>query len=105
MNSTLHKKMKFSIKDFFSKCDPFFFSDFVTFTEEILNGKLHFLCIVITFTKIFILIYVCPSYLQVYYKIEDFPEVRLEPNRTSTMKLKPTNYFRNNLHRRYSTGF
>ena len=28
---TLHKKMKFSIKDFFSKCD------------KILNGKLHFL--------------------------------------------------------------
>ena len=27
---TLHKKMKFSINDFFSKC------------EEILNGKLHF---------------------------------------------------------------
>ena len=30
--------MKFPIKDFFSKCD------FLTFTEEILNGKLHFLC-------------------------------------------------------------
>ena len=30
--------MKFSIKDFFSKCDQ------ITFTEEILNGKLHFLC-------------------------------------------------------------
>ena len=29
--------MKFSIKDFFSKCDQ------STFTEEILNGKLHFL--------------------------------------------------------------
>ena len=29
---SLHKKMKFSIKDFF------------TFTEEILNGKLHILC-------------------------------------------------------------
>ena len=29
--------MKFSIKDFFSKC-------LVTFTEEILIGKLHFLC-------------------------------------------------------------
>ena len=29
---SLHKKMKFSIKDFFSKCD------------QILNGKLHFLC-------------------------------------------------------------
>ena len=38
--------MRFSIKDFFSKCDrpnlqiP---TDLVTFTEEILNGKLHFL--------------------------------------------------------------
>ena len=30
------QKMKFSIKDFFSKE--------ITFTEEILNGKLHFLC-------------------------------------------------------------
>ena len=30
--------MKFPIKDFFSKCDK------VTFTEEILNGKLHILC-------------------------------------------------------------
>ena len=28
--------MKFSIHDFFSKCDQI--------TEEILNGKLHFLC-------------------------------------------------------------
>ena len=33
--------MKFSIKDFFSKCDQ---ADLVTFTEEILDGKLHFLC-------------------------------------------------------------
>ena len=32
----LHKNMKFFIKDFCSKCD------LVTFTEEILNGKLHF---------------------------------------------------------------
>ena len=32
------QKMKFSIKDFFSKCDQ------ITFTEEILNGKLYFLC-------------------------------------------------------------
>ena len=31
------QKMKFSIKDFFT------FTDF-TFTEEIRNGKLHFLC-------------------------------------------------------------
>ena len=31
--------MKFSIKDFFSKET----ADMVTFTEEILNGKLHFL--------------------------------------------------------------
>ena len=40
------QKMKFSIKGFFSKCDqirrP---GGFVTFTEEILNVKLHFLCI------------------------------------------------------------
>ena len=38
--------MKFSIKDSFSKCDqnPQFPAELVTFTEEILNGKLHFLC-------------------------------------------------------------
>ena len=38
------QKMKFSIRDFFSKCDQIrsFFPDLVTFTEEILNGKLHF---------------------------------------------------------------
>ena len=43
--------MKFSIKDFFSKCDPNLreTADLVTFTEEILNGKLHFLCSVILF--------------------------------------------------------
>ena len=34
------QKMKFSIKDFFSKCDQIR----VTFTEEIINGKFHFLC-------------------------------------------------------------
>ena len=36
--------MKFSIKDFFSKCDQIRTADLVTVTEEILNGKLHFLC-------------------------------------------------------------
>ena len=46
--------MKFSIKDFFSKCDQIrsfvnvtksaVSADLVTFTEEILRGKLHFLC-------------------------------------------------------------
>ena len=37
--------MKFSIKDFFSKWDQIRRKlDLVTFTEEILNGKLHFLC-------------------------------------------------------------
>ena len=35
---TLHKKIKFFIKDFFSKFLQ------LTSTEEILNGKLHFLC-------------------------------------------------------------
>ena len=33
------QKMKFSIKDFFSKC-----ADLVKFSEEKLNEKLHFLC-------------------------------------------------------------
>ena len=35
------QKMKFSIKDFFSKCDQIIV-DLATFTEEISNGKLHF---------------------------------------------------------------
>ena len=38
------QKIKFSIKDFSSKYDPQFSADLVTFTREILNGKLHFLC-------------------------------------------------------------
>ena len=37
------QKIKFSIKDFFSKCDQIRRKLLVTFTEEILNGKLHFL--------------------------------------------------------------
>ena len=37
--------MKFSIKDFLSKCDQIRRPvDLVIFTEEILNGKFHFLC-------------------------------------------------------------
>ena len=41
--------MKYFIKDFFSKCNQIRWKlqetvDLVTFTEEILNGKLHFLC-------------------------------------------------------------
>ena len=35
------QKMKLSIRNFFSKCET---ADLVTFTEEILNGKLYFLC-------------------------------------------------------------
>ena len=46
------KKMTFSIRDFFGKCNQmriWGFGDFspvdlVTFTEEIPNGKLQFLC-------------------------------------------------------------
>ena len=45
--------MKFSIKDFFSKCDQIHgfdqTADLVTFTEEILKEKLHFLCSVVAF--------------------------------------------------------
>ena len=37
--------MKFFIKNFFSKYETLQeTADLVTFTEEILNGKLHFLC-------------------------------------------------------------
>ena len=37
------QKMKFSINDFFSKCEQIRKTvDLVIFTEEILNGKLHF---------------------------------------------------------------
>ena len=37
------QKMKFSIKDFSSKCDEISSTaDLVTFTEEILNEKLYF---------------------------------------------------------------
>ena len=45
--------MKFSITDFFSKYDQIR-SFLVTFTEEISNGKLHFLCSVsyIPFTNV-----------------------------------------------------
>ena len=38
------QEMRFSIKDFFSNCDQIRTADLVTYTEEILNGKLHFLC-------------------------------------------------------------
>ena len=40
------QKMKFSVKEFLSKLGQIrkFLVDLVTFTEEILNGKLHFLC-------------------------------------------------------------
>ena len=41
-------KMKFSIEDFFSKYDQIHTADLVTFIEEILNGKLHFLCSVLS---------------------------------------------------------
>ena len=38
------QKMKFSIKDFFRKCDQIRrTADLVTFTEEILNGKINLL--------------------------------------------------------------
>ena len=49
MKPALHKKMRFSITDFFSKCDQIRrklreTADLVTFTEEIRNGKSYFLC-------------------------------------------------------------
>ena len=46
------QKMKFSVKDFFSKCDQIR-SKPVTFTEEILNGKLYFSCSVMEGKRLF----------------------------------------------------
>ena len=51
---TLHKK-KFPIKDFFGKCD------LDTSTEDILNGKLHFFCSVISI----------PYNLNVYLRVKN----------------------------------
>ena len=51
--------MKFSIKYFLSKCDQSFLQfseDLVTFTEEILNGKLHNFCAVIGWAPSFSLL-------------------------------------------------
>ena len=39
---TTAQKMKFSIKYVFSKCDQI--ANLITFTEEMLNKKLYFLC-------------------------------------------------------------
>ena len=50
-NTGAAQKMKCSIKDFFSKCDQIrrkLLLKKITFTEEILNGKLHFLCSVVS---------------------------------------------------------
>ena len=44
---TTAQKKNFSIKDFFSKS-----SDLRTFTEEILNRKLHLLCSILIYLEI-----------------------------------------------------
>ena len=45
--------MKFSAKDFFSKCDQICsIGDLATFAEEIFNGKLHFLCNMLNVFKV-----------------------------------------------------
>ena len=45
MQTTLHKKMKFSIKNFLvNETNPHETAGLVTFPEEILNGKLHYMC-------------------------------------------------------------
>ena len=62
--------MKFSIKDFCNKCNQIRSPvDLVTFTEEILNGKLHF-CAVNTTVDIYLLVenvsYNTVTYYQMY---------------------------------------
>ena len=48
------QKMKFSIKDFFSRCDQNFPVDLVILTEEILNRKLHFCAVIVNLNKVLI---------------------------------------------------
>ena len=43
------QKTKFSIKDFLSKCEEIILTIIITFTEEILDEKLHILCSVTIF--------------------------------------------------------
>ena len=53
---TLHKKIKCSVKDFFSICwtKPKFSADLFTFTEELLHGKLDiFACSVSSYIHAF----------------------------------------------------
>ena len=64
--------MKFSIKDFFTKCDH---ADLTTFTEEILNGKLQFLYSVYNSTLLFItdflLLFFFVLFLEFYLRDND----------------------------------
>ena len=63
------QKMKVLINDFFSKCDQI--ADLVTFTEEILNGKLNFLYSVMSSERSYVLAQTCFQD-QVYLSIFDF---------------------------------
>ena len=51
--SNTAQKMKFSIKDFFSKCDQIR-RKLVTFTEEILNGNFIFRAVLNTYHIIYL---------------------------------------------------
>ena len=56
--SITSQKIKFYIKDFFSKCDQIrSFQSAVIFSKEILNGKLHVLCSVLLSKR-------CPTWLK-----------------------------------------
>ena len=69
--------MKFSIKDFSSKCDQnsHFLADLVAFTEEILNGKLHFFFFAVDAVYSFVNIIInenkyCSDVMNKYYNKE-----------------------------------
>ena len=64
VGNTTTQKMKFFIKDFFSKCDHIHSpSDLVTFTEEFLNWKLYFLPSVLIAVTRLLLIDISKFYL------------------------------------------
>ena len=66
--------MKFSIKDFFSKCNQTahllcIFTEEITIFEEILNGKLHFLCSVMLNFSLFIFFHFLEGFKLQFQKI------------------------------------
>ena len=93
------EKMKFSIEDFFAKCDQirsscgFGHLDLVTFTEGICDGELHFLCSLSSKST-------SQSSSKIKLWLSDF---FLKDSCENNWQLKTVKYFRKKLHRKCFT--